>query len=495
MFSNNINQRRHPAIHLLFKSLPLRCQFRNFTNVALAHMVKFPESLAWFKMVLVRSLCGAGYKWWHHEPKQSVVKCLYWSVFVDRRFTTTEKWVTFFRGASRLLFYSVKEYIIFCIRKQPSLYSILVKYTSWISYENEIWNIMNQIREAFYSELRIHRGIELLEKFSPKQMKCMRLLLPSATKDSTAALRDMIAKECNLRYTGPAVYRYVDIEPMLDRVYEDLLKGGSRWCHVSQVLESGGAKGAIPAFMESSLEDRQAIFNYLWLRKVVVSIRICNLPYRQALKQLKGIIERHDLKYDPKDTRNVEEATNFWFCLSCESFRGFVVNRNKQPNSQTNCTAFGHDKVSFNIHDGNVYCVANPSRKNKGGDVARMSLCSDHPCISINMFARTVRFFNQTLVLCSECVTPLTVSANSDYVKHGAHMHCGTCTSLRVYEDTSFCGFCAHRCTVLKEYTIYDDMSVPQQWTTIRLCPRHRRVLWPSNKLLLKSMLWKWLEN
>lgn len=518
MFSNNPNERKHPALHLLFKSLPLRCQFRNFTNVAQAHMRTFPRSIGWFKMVLVRTLLGTFYTWSGHETSSKDAKYLYRMALCDPR-TSQSTWIEFFNEHAILIFYAVKEYIIWCIQQQAGLYRVMCRFPNYMAYENEIWTIMNATRDIWrQSSCNFTKISDNLKRFCPKQMKCMRLLLPKTSKNGVDAFRVLVLrqKKC-MKYTGRELHVLSDLDELLDLATLGCIEHKT---HLEYVTARYGAKNALSIYLEMAEEDQQNVFNWLHLRHVRQNVSTTTLCHRHAELQLKAVIGRHDLKYDPGNLSNVEKSTNYWFCLSCETFRGFIVSKGKPrrvssssngPSSYSgsngsNCTAYGHDKVAYNIHNNHVYCVTNnPQRKSKKSSTAHTSVvvstnnnknnCMDYPCVRINMFARIVRFFNTTLVLCTECVSPFVVSANQSYLKHGGAMHCGACTSLRTYEDTSFCSFCAHRCTVLKEYQMYDDTSKPHKWTTTRLCPRHRRQHWAASKILLKSMLWKMLEG
>lgn len=505
MISNQPNERKSPALHLLFKSLPLRCQFRNFTNVSQTHMRTYPKSIEFFKRVLVWTLLGTFYTWYDAQPSASNVKLLYRCCICDDRMNDAA-WIRFFSTYDHLVFYAVKEYIIWCTHQLPGLQKMLCRYPKWVEYKHEIWSVMNTARDTWRHNVgNFARVNDVLSKFCPKQMKCMRQLLPNSSKDATNAFRTLVVKLKNgQKYDGPNVKTLSDLCTLLDQA---ILDCAQRRAELEHVLNHGGPKAALQVYCQLDEAEQQKIFNWLHLRRISQNIHMTALSHRHAMLQLKAVVERHDLKYDANDKSNVEKATNYWFCLSCETFRGFVVKPVKSKrcsnsggggggtshNINNNCTAYGHEKVAYDVLNGQVYCVSNTQRKHSSLDSSTSTTksCLDFPCMQINLFGRMVRFFNTTLVLCTECASPFVLSANQAYLDHGGAMHCGTCSNMRIYEDNSFCSFCAHRCTVLKEFVMYDDTSKPHKWTTARLCPRHRRQRWSSNKILLKSMLWK----
>ena len=321
--------------------------------------------------------------------------------------------------------------------------------------------------------------------FSPNQMKCLRKMFSSKPVQVTL--------QTGLRYTYNDIVSYTNLveteRELLCKVADTM-----EWFWLCYLCKERNDSVTMSYWETLSIEQQQLFHNYMHVSNLLENIKLSKLPIKYANAQVKATVEKYDVALSGSGSDNIQQVTNHWFCPTCKKFRGFLAN-NKSKNRSTgvNISAYGHEKMAINMHSGNVYCVASQNSAT-GSSSGTKNSCGDVPCIRINMLGRFVSFYDNVVTLCTKCASPCITHVNDDYLDDGM-ICCGLCKSRSKYPNMTFCGYCMHRCTVLKDYRMYDDTITPNKWTTIRLCPKHRKSAWSKSTILLKSVYWHAMEN
>ena len=471
-------------IHLLLKSMPQRCQFRNFNNVVIHRLDSIPGKIDWFKKILVWCISGINYPWaCNNRISNKGRKALSYVISHENI-----DWVAVIKNNLNLIFFAVKEYFVWSVQQQPSLRRFLIAAYEWGVYEQEIYFVMNKVRSLYHNTTPTKKKLatinNYLTTFSPNQMKCLRKMFSNKQTEMFV--------ETGLKYTYEDIVSYtnlVEIEKVLTREVAQHIE----WfwlCHFC--AERNEAKKM--AYWDTlSAELKQLFHNYMHVRYLLNNIRILKLPINYANAQVRATVKKFDVSLSRSGCANIQQLTNNWFCPTCKRFRGFLANsKSRNRSNGVNISAYGHEKMAINMHNGNVYCVAS---QNSGSDAnGHKNTCGNVPCIRINMLGRFVSFYDNVVTLCTTCASPCITRVNSDYLKDGM-VCCGLCRTRTKCPNISFCGYCMHRCTVLREYRMYDDTKRPNKWMKIRLCPKHRKSTWSKNTILLKSLYWRTMEN
>lgn len=462
--------------------MPQRCQFRNFNNVVLHQLESTPGKIDWFKKIVVWCLCGQRYPWTRNQQRipdkaRKGLCCAVSDATVD--------WSEVIRNNLNLIFFAVKEYFVWAVQQQPSLRRYLTQVYEWGVYEQEIYLVMNKVREISRSP-RTNQALALIDNyltsFSPNQMKCLRKMFSSKLK-TFPMQPDMV-------YTHEPIISYTTLLAVEEDLSEKVSKL-TEWFWLRHLCEEEGAASALEYWNRLGHELKQLFHNFMHVGNIRRNIAISKLPVQYANAQARATVKKYDVALARSDCGNLQQVTNNWFCPTCKRFRGFLANSKSRNRSHgVNISAFGHEKMAINIHDGHVYCVASGS----ASAAKKNSACSSVPCIRINMLGRFVSFYDTVVTLCTKCASPCLTNVNQDYLQEGM-VCCGLCTANRKCPNASFCGYCMHRCTVLREFRMYDDTQRPNKWVKIRLCPKHRKSSWTGRTILLKSLYWHSMEN
>lgn len=481
VFDTKRTSRKVSIIHLLLKSMPQRCQFRNFNNVVLHQLDTIPGKIDWFKKILVWCLSGINYQW-------ACNHCISGKSREALSFATSNKnidWCKVIKSNLNLMFFAVKEYFVWAVQQQPSLRRFLIAAYEWGVYEQEIYFVMNKVRFTYQHTATASHQIlnhinNYLTNFSPNQMKCLRKMFSSRPVEMSI--------ETGLKYTHEDLVSYtnlVEVEKSLIRDVTEHLE----WFWLRHLCAERNDAKTMSFWKTLSGELKQLFHNYMHVSNLLKSIKILKLPINYGNAQVRATVKKYDVALSRSGCANIQQVTNNWFCPTCKRFRGFLANtKSRNRSNGVNISAYGHEKMSISMHSGNVYCVS-------GTDgTGSKNTCGNTPCIRINMLGRFVSFYDNVVALCTKCASPCVTRVNSDYLKDGM-VCCGLCRTRSKCPNTSFCGYCMHRCTVLREFRMYDDTQTPNKWTTIRLCPKHRKSTWSKKTILLKSLYWRTMEN
>lgn len=463
--------------------MPQRCQFRNFNNVVLHRLDSIPGKIDWFKKILVWCLSGINYPWaCNYRISGKSRKALSFAASSDNI-----DWGKVIKGNLNLIFFAVKEYFVWAVQQQPSLRRFLIAAYEWGVYEQEIYFVMNKARSMYQNTAHkkaLRQINSYLTAFSPNQMKCLRKMF--STKPPRTILRT------GLKYTHTDIVSYTNLvqtrKTLLCRVVDHI-----EWFWLCHFLEERNDSKTMSYWATLDAELQQLFHNYMHISSLLENISITKLPISYANAQVRATVKKYDVALTGSGCANIQQVTNNWFCTSCKRFRGFLANtKSRNRTNGVNISAYGHEKMAINMHNGNVYCVA--SKGNGPGASGNKATCGDAPCVRINMLGRFVSFYDNVVALCTKCASPCVTHVNDDYLKDGM-ICCGLCRTRSKCPNIAFCGFCMHRCTVLREFRMYDDTQAPNKWMKIRLCPKHRKSAWPKNKILLKSVYWHAMEN
>lgn len=483
VFDTRRSSKKVSIIHLLLKSMPQRCQFRNFNNVVLHQLDSIPGKIDWFKKILVWCLSGLNYQWAH--------KC---SISGNRRkalcyviSTDTIDWVKVIRNNLNLIFFAVKEFFVWAVQQQPSLRRYLTAAYEWGVYEQEIYFVMNKVRNMYNNPMckkSLAQINDFLISFSPNQMKCLRKMFSSRPTE--------VQLDSEFKYTYEPIVSYsglLQIEKELLGQVSNYLE----WFHLCHLCEEKGNVAKLDYWGSLGQDMKQLFHNYMYVSNLLKNIKILKLPIKYANAQVRATVKKYDVALSIAGSANIQQVTNNWFCPTCKRFRGFLANtKSRNRTNGVNISAYGHEKMAINMYNGNVYCVA--AQSSTLNSAVPKNACGEIPCIRINMLGRFVSFYDNVVGLCTKCGSPCLTNVNKDYLKNGM-ICCGLCSTRSKCPNTCFCGYCMHRCTVLREFRMYDDTQTPNKWVNIRLCPKHRKSHWNKNTILLKSLYWHTMEN
>ena len=145
-FWNETKSKMDPIVHLLTKSLPQRCQIRNLREIISNYCAQDDRTYQFMYSTLLCSLIGS----YSHckvqlkcEARYRVLKRL-WCNPPSR--SQLQSWI--FCSFQNLLFYVIKEHLIYALQLIPSLKSIIEKTYKWKEFCLSVTQAMDTVRST-----------------------------------------------------------------------------------------------------------------------------------------------------------------------------------------------------------------------------------------------------------------------------------------------------------------------------------------------------------
>ena len=159
-----------PIIHILSKALPQRCQFRNLKEICSDYCLNQPGIFEWFKQIIRCSFLSL-----YPHCRVFLTHDLYvqFQLFLFKQTKQTlSKWI---RMNGYLIFYIIKEYIIYMIKFNPALFDTLSTRYNWLMFEKTCSTAMDMTRSIILMQSKdkhLFHGInEELSKINAYQLK------------------------------------------------------------------------------------------------------------------------------------------------------------------------------------------------------------------------------------------------------------------------------------------------------------------------------------
>ena len=456
-----------PVVHLLYKALPQRCQFRNFSNVTIDYLEKHTGCVEWMRSIIIWSVYGTCYPWAETMQNSQAVN----AALID--------WNTFFKDNVRLFFFVVKEFFVFLVLQQPGLTIALDSVHSWKLYEAEIVRTMNNVRSILHNSVSApwQQVAVVINKFIPRQLKCIK---PVADNQFERILCSVWNKydlaEVQAVTRSMPLLSTLDAWRSLQAQYYRAMVALPEWWNL-MATHSKHVCDTIAKFDEGA---RAAILRCLICFRTNRSMSWSPLPKSQVAKQIAAVRKRFDMGTG-SSLKEIRRNNRFFFCVSCESYRGFTTS-DRSKNSHFKF-AYGHRALSYDFGSGHVYCSASASRKKR-----RIYKCEDTPCVSVSLLGRAASVFGTTWVLCTSCGVVCQLGVHAGY---NGDIMCGACSATsNTTSEPTVCSFCG-RCAKVHPYRCYNDISKPHRIERVFLCAQHADARWNTGKILLKSEIWR----
>ena len=484
-FSDN-RSKDNPIVHLLSKSLPQRCTIRNLREIVSNYCRKYDEVYEFVFGCLKCSLLGL-YETSVGRPPLDV------RVRLIRKFQTISKgailqWMM--RDHQQLLFYIIKEFLVFGVRQIPSLHDEVKQRYYWDKFEDCVRVAMNSVRTCVANEgdimdfVGVEEQLTCINKqqvsnlYRPTRHPFCHVVAMECEKLDDANCVDYIEKELPSEHKELMYSMSIRTECTEEIPFEWL-----NFFHVSKrtitsikriqdtyTLE--GSKGNLKSMLTSlNRYEFEAVraFSEVFDRKL--NIRLYTLPADVYIRQTIALRRKHKI---PDGVELPKEIGETLLCLQCKQFKSFVISRDDNG-KMSNLYAFGHSKVLVDDETMKMYCGKrcdkvdakkrqyNPSEyssfmnisddiieeanvhrnQKRAAKEKRKGLknkqCANTELSKVNMLGVLLQFYNNLYVICPMCAN-FTQLTSQYFTKDG--FYCGCCIQHgRLYTDVS-CEWC-----------------------------------------------------
>jgi hypothetical protein len=540
-------KKNHPLVHLISKSLPQRCTIRNLSDILHEYSRKHDYVYDFVIACMKCSMLGL-YKNSRVRPPFHVRKVLL-NVFKNKTKNEFLQWMLM--DHQQLLFYIIKEFLVFACRLVPSLYNEIIRRYSWTKFEEGVMTAMNAVRKYEFWEKNNPMLFSNVESMlaSVNKQQIHHLYRPIKTSFAFAVMSECIRideERCVTKSNTVTEVEWKDIMYKLAiRTKEKIMPFYLLECfHVSQnsinsitqiqeIFMEEGSKSSLKQFLYSLPRNEfEAIRDFADAFDMKHNIRIFDLPCHTYINQCIALRRKHRV---PNGVSMPDHVGEVMLCLNCKSFKSFINHFDNKGNV-CNLYAYGFQKVLVEDDcDGDtlkVYCgkrcdksdgkkrhnysseyssflhLSEAQLKETNNERQRKreakefrkedqnDICSDTELVRVNLLGRILQFYGKLYTLCPSCGNAFTYSGKYFNGKNG--FYCGCCLSEdgELYTTIS----CSH-CMAIKNNESWQPLTVKgevneEERRQIYLCNScYKPWIRDSTQLLKMSTIHKGLKE
>jgi len=499
-------KKNHPLVHLISKSLPQRCTIRNLSDILHEYSRKHTYVYDFVISCMRCSMLGL-YKSSQVRPPFHIRKVLI-DVFKNKTKNEFLQWMLM--DHQQLLFYIIKEFLVFACRLVPSLYNEIRGRYSWGKFEDGVMQAMNAVRKYEFwdkdNPLLFSNVESMLASVNKQQIH--HLYRPIKTSFAFAVMTECVRideERCQTKTNTATKLEWKEIMYKLAiRTKEKCMPFYLLECfHVShqtintitqiqEVFLEEGSKSSLKQFLLSLSRNEFEVvrdFSDAFDRKH--NVRIFDLPCHTYINQCIALRRKHKVPNGVDLPKHVGEVM---VCLNCKSFKSFINHYDNKGNV-CNLYAYGFQKVlveddcedcklkvycgkrcdksdgkkrhnysseysSFlHISEDHMRKSQNERQRKREAKELRKEyeneICSNTELVKVNLLGRILQFYGKLYTLCPSCGNAFAYSGKHFNGKKG--FYCGCCLSAQgeLYTTIS----CSH-CLAIKNNESWQPLTV-----------------------------------
>jgi hypothetical protein len=485
-FWNENKPKMQPIVHLMCKALPQRCQIRNLREIISNYCQTDDLVHEFMRCALLCSIlgmykhCKVRLSW---KARKKIIRRF---IYQKPNRMQLQEWL--FTMYQHLLFYIIKEFLTYSMKLIPSLYEELQNTYKWTIFENMVQVAMNSVRSTVETNIMKYSSIQdWLSQIESNLMQVNKQQLGNLYRPQRQTFTQNVINICDrLDEQRHQVNPHVEFPNAYSHLLRDMAKRVPRGDpHIEWLRFFNVNKKAIDSLtnmyqhyhQNTYRSDLRKLLNsvtryefeairelFAALQQAHYDIRVFDLPKHYYDKQCSALKRRYGLK---NDDELKEHVGNVYVCLSCNTFKGFVV---KQDAKCSNLFANGHHKIIIDDETLKCYCgkrcektdtkkrkrIAVDSfldtgeleehrkrRVKKDWKTRRKSmqndLCANTECIKFNMTGCVLQFYGKLYLFCPSCGNPTVFNA-SQIDENG--FTCGQCLREGTLYTTVNCFIC-----------------------------------------------------
>lgn len=484
-FFSDTRSKSNPIVHLLSKSLPQRCTIRNLREIVSNYCRKHEDVYEFVFGCLKCSLLGLYETCTERPPLEVRVKLV-------RKFKSITKaqmlqWML--RDHQQLMFYIIKEFLIYGVKQIPSIYEEIKQRYYWDKFESCVVRAMNTVRKCVCMESNImdFNGVEMQLSVINKQqvhhlyrparhhfshavmMECEKLddanCVDYVHKEFPAEYKEIIYKMA-IRTPGSHEVQYDWLQYF--KVSPDVIK---QLKQIQEIYIQEGSKSNLKNLLSGlSRYNFEAVRDFSDVFDRKMNCRVFTLPKHIYIQQYKALRRKHNV---PDGVPLGDDIGNTLLCLACKQFKGFI--NTNDGKTIKNLYAFGHSKVLVDDWEMKLYCgkrcdkvdgkkrhhyvpeyssfmnieEEQLAKTNRDRNRKRMAkekrkelknkICSSSELVPINLLGRLLQFYGTLYTVCPSCGNFMQMTGTF-FTENG--FYCGCCIQHgRLYTAVS-CEWC-----------------------------------------------------
>jgi hypothetical protein len=439
--------KQEPIVHLLSKSTPQRCQIRSLSHIVYNYSRLHGNVYDFLIMCLKCSLMGA-YKGVSRPPfetRRNIHK-----VFSELDKHAFLQWMK--NSHQQLLFFTIKEYLIFAAKCLPALRQELTDRYNWAHFEKTVTAAMDRVRLE-NTDMRFEGAETMLLTVNKSQTNLYR---PIKHPFVYFLLQEFDREDDinHVKHVDTPQSHIAMFYQMLIRVPRDSMP--FEWLHIfgaskqtcaqakqiKNQLQMDGIKLALRTFIRKLSPTISSAMRCLAIAyDMHNNIRMFTLPVHILTEQIKALRQLYNV---PNGETSPEMGKSL-VCVQCKKFKGFIVHMKKKP---INLFAYGHSKVLVNYNTGKMHCgrrcdkVDKKREKNAEFEAAHVTetkdnkriakeyrkdiknkLCAKTELVEVPLMGNILQFYGALYTICPQCGSFM----KYDPTKMYNGFYCGCC--------------------------------------------------------------------
>ena len=445
-----------PVVHLMCKALPQRCQIRNLREIISNYCMQEDRVYNLMYKTLLCSLIG-GYTHCNYmlscEARMRVLRRLW---FRPPSRGQMQTWV--FSTYQNLLFYIIKEHLVYAMTCIPSLFDVVKITYKWTEFQNSVIKAMDSVRQIVEKNAKmsdsVHSWLEGVEGLLSSTSKNQLQNLFRAQRQSFA---QAIVSTCNRQ---DEQNNKVDVYEEFDRSHRTIIREmakrdqdvptcikwlsyfGVQTTTIEALLNSekhyymnsirNDLRKTLRSISRYEFEAIRCLFTII--HQTHHEIKAFSLPKHYVKPQLKALRKRYGVMQNEDFPSYLGKV---YACTNCHSFKAFVAKDAKNVRQAT-----GHQKIIIDDETLRCYCG---NRKNKSSSKKKKKCtqdsrtakrvwknkrkhmesinCENTECILMDMVGKMIQFHGDLYLFCPGCGLP----AKYTHSGHGEIWKCTMC--------------------------------------------------------------------
>ena len=480
-FSDN-RQKSNPIVHLLSKALPQRCTIRNLREIISDYCRKHDDIYDFIIAAIKCSLLGL-YKTSNTRPRYRIRMQIMKKLVKENKVYILQ-WMM--KEHQQLLFYIIKEFLIFGVRQIPSIFEEINQRYYWEKFESCVFSAMDYVRD--YKQLgkdildfpNIEQKLIYINKqqvhhlYRPKRLTFENTILSECEKHDESNCIDFIQKEFSDEYID-LMYK-MSIRTKLE------LKIPFEWLscfnvcnktirdiqNIQEIYNQEGSKTNLKQFIKSlSRYEFEAIRDFCTVFQRKKNVRVFLLPIHIYKQQYMAVKRKYKIKGAIKDEGIA------YICLHCKQFKGFTNHISK--GKRINLYAYGHSKILVEDDDLKLYCgkrcdkvdakkrhnnlqqyssfIHMPDGEKQSINITRQmkreskekrkdlknNICAKTELVPVNLLGILLQFYDNMYTICPICANFMLFDSKY-FTKDG--FYCGCCIEYGKLYTNITCEWC-----------------------------------------------------
>lgn len=412
-----------PIQKILSKAIPSRCKIRSLVEITSNFCRQHDYIYTFIKGIVTCSLRGM-----YPHAAATCSQQNKTIIAQTMNMMSMDDFLGWLQGKQQLLFFILKEYLVYAVDSFPALKRALMDHYDWGHFAGGVIRCMDKVRSKPLQHENIDGLLQTTMKKSnhvvfvkrSRKTSFMKILFTEAERiDDINNVVD--EKQVTPMGLERLIYEIIIRRDTEKEPFFDLLRSFPCRPETVEALRSlhtifckDNSKAALKKLLSTLPRGEfELIKDFAMAHDRKAYTRTYALPLHITKAQIVALRKKHD-----RETGEPLPPTAgvSLYCNQCRTFKGFVAQQNRKTKRQTNACAFGHAKVLVSLDTLSMFCgkkVETTTASTNAGDERkrlkdrrkklRNARCANNELSTTTLVGQVVQFYNRLITICPFC--------------------------------------------------------------------------------------------